>query len=221
MDYRPNYSLIVVGAICLNLGLWWGFGCLLPKSHDYSPTIEAALVVDDAEAMDQANIPADEGTSLGEVPPSTSPSTARNALQKLLLPPVNQSPLPPTNNMLPQEKPASASPDLSKPQKKPVERTLVAATPKEHESKAPVVATKVKKAYQPVAGGLSYRGRVNFLATIGTDGRVKSLTPVASSGKLMIDALAKEYALKWEFIPAKDNKGQPIEQGCLISIAFE
>lgn len=81
-------------------------------------------------------------------------------------------------------------------------------------------SAKLLHAEYPAAGTVTYKGRVNISACIGTDGKIRYAEVVHSSGSKLVDAIAMSCAKKWIYRPATDKNGTPIECNALISIPF-
>ena len=64
---------------------------------------------------------------------------------------------------------------------------------------------------------LNYRGTVTISATVNTEGKVIKTVVMRSSGRPKVDKIAMEAAAKWEFTPALDKKGNPVEVWYMIT----
>lgn len=79
----------------------------------------------------------------------------------------------------------------------------------------------VKEFYPAEGSGLGYKGQVYVMATIGKDGKVRETKIIMSSGRILVDGLAQDYAKKWEFRPALDAEGKPMVCDKVIVIDFK
>ena len=78
------------------------------------------------------------------------------------------------------------------------------------------------KSHQPeLESGLDFKGKVKVLAKIGTNGKVKAAEIKESSGRLIVDNIAKNSAMQYEFKPALDYENKPIESEKAIEIEFK
>ena len=67
-----------------------------------------------------------------------------------------------------------------------------------------------------LAKDLKYSGTVMISATVNTEGKVIKTVIMRSSGRPKIDKIAMEAAAKWEFKPALDKEGKPMEVWYMI-----
>ena len=65
--------------------------------------------------------------------------------------------------------------------------------------------------------GLNYNGTVTISATVNTEGKVIKTVVMRSSGRPKIDKIAMEAASKWEFTPALNENGDPVEVWYMIT----
>ena len=80
-------------------------------------------------------------------------------------------------------------------------------------------ATPIEKSRvypKDVASNLRYSGTVMIKAIVDEKGKVKRAEIMRSSGSTKIDKAALTAASKWEFKPAVDEKGKPIENWYMI-----
>lgn len=63
---------------------------------------------------------------------------------------------------------------------------------------------------------LNYRGTVMISATVNAEGKVIKTVIMRSSGRPKVDKIAMEAAAKWEFKPAVDKEGNPMEVWYMI-----
>ena len=82
----------------------------------------------------------------------------------------------------------------------------------------PAVPIEQSRVYpKDIAKDLHYNGTVTISATVGTDGKVTKTTIMRSSGRPKVDKIAMEAAAKWEFKPAVDSEGKPMEVWYMIT----
>ena len=64
---------------------------------------------------------------------------------------------------------------------------------------------------------LNYRGTVTINAIVNAEGKVIKTVIMRSSGRPKVDKIAMEAAAKWEFEPAVDEDGKPMEVWYMIN----
>ncbi len=80
-------------------------------------------------------------------------------------------------------------------------------------------ATPIKKSRvypKDLEKDLNYSGTVTISATVNAEGKVIKTVVMRSSGRPKIDKIAMEAASKWEFKPAVDKEGNPMEVWYMI-----
>ena len=81
----------------------------------------------------------------------------------------------------------------------------------------PAVPIESSKVYpKDIEKGLKYNGTVVISATVSTEGKVIKTVVMRSAGRAKIDKVAMEAAAKWQFKPAVDKHGNPIENWYMI-----
>lgn len=74
--------------------------------------------------------------------------------------------------------------------------------------------------YPAQARARRLQGTCEILCTIGTDGRVKSLSVDTSSGHELLDDAALDAVRRWRFKPALGANGKPAEDTVLVPVTF-
>ena len=67
-----------------------------------------------------------------------------------------------------------------------------------------------------IAKDLNYNGTVMVKAVVDENGKVIKTEIMRSSGRTKVDKAAMEAASKWEFKPAVDENGNPVENWYMI-----
>lgn len=81
----------------------------------------------------------------------------------------------------------------------------------------PAVPIESSKVYpKDIEKGLKYNGTVVISATVSTEGKVIKTVVMRSAGRPKVDKAAMEAASKWQFKPAVDKHGNPIENWYMI-----
>ena len=78
----------------------------------------------------------------------------------------------------------------------------------------PIESSKVYP--KDIEKGLKYNGTVVISATVSTEGKVIKTVVMRSAGRPKVDKVAMEAASKWQFKPAVDKHGKPIENWYMI-----
>ncbi len=86
---------------------------------------------------------------------------------------------------------------------------------KDVQDAVPIEQSKVYP--KDIEKNLNYHGTVTISATVDTDGKVIKTVIMRSSGSPKVDKIAMEAAAKWEFTPASDKKGKPVEVWYMIT----
>ena len=82
-------------------------------------------------------------------------------------------------------------------------------------------AVIVNEVYPKKGSGLGYTGKIILNVKIDKSGRVVDADIVQGSGRMFVDSLAQEYITKWNFRPALDEKGRPMESSKVIQFDFK
>ena len=91
---------------------------------------------------------------------------------------------------------------------------LVSAEAEEGQPATPIESSRVYP--KDLDKKLNYNGTVMISATVNTEGKVIKTVIMRSSGRPKIDKIAMEAASKWEFKPALDKEGNPMEVWYMI-----
>lgn len=82
------------------------------------------------------------------------------------------------------------------------------------EPATPIESSKIYP--RDVAKDLKYKGTVTISATVSAEGKVIKTVVMRSSGSPKVDKAAMDAASKWQFKPAVDKNGKPIEVWYMI-----
>ena len=140
-----------------------------------------------------------------ETPKFTPPEIAVKPVE-IPTPPVVQNPPPPVQKISETEK---TSPKVEKP----VEENLP--------QKLNRPAVIVNEVYPKKGSGLGYTGKIILNVKISKSGEVLGADIVQGSGRMLVDSLAQDYIKKWNFRPALDDKGRPMESSKVIQFDFK
>lgn len=113
------------------------------------------------------------------------------------------------------DKPAAPAPVVAAPAPRPVQ-----ITPPTPAYNARALASALNRCYPSASRRLNEEGRVIATITIGTDGRMKSLSIQQSSGFERLDGAAECVARNLKFNPGTRD-GQPIEAQATLPISFK
>lgn len=78
---------------------------------------------------------------------------------------------------------------------------------------------RMRPAYPALAREHGEEGTVLLGVRIGTDGRVREVRLLRSSGSLVLDAAASRAAEQWRFQPAQ-SEGRPVEAWLNVPVPF-
>jgi len=84
----------------------------------------------------------------------------------------------------------------------------------------PLVKHRTIPKYPYIARLRRYQGRVLLKALVGTDGKVRKVKVIASSGHKILDRSACEALKRWEFFPATIG-GRPVEWWVEVPVVFK
>ena len=96
---------------------------------------------------------------------------------------------------------------------KPVEENI------SHKLNHPAVI--VNEVYPKKGSGLGYTGKIILNVKISKNGEVIGADIVQGSGRIFVDSLAQDYIKKWNFRPALNEQGRPIESSKVIQFDFK
>ncbi|MBV9269375.1 MAG: energy transducer TonB, partial [Acidobacteriaceae bacterium] len=82
----------------------------------------------------------------------------------------------------------------------------------------PILVSRVQPAYPPLAKSVRLQGTVEFIATVGRDGAVKSVQLIRGP-QLLVDA-ARDAVMRWRYRPSTVN-GVPMEARTKVSVIFQ
>lgn len=82
-------------------------------------------------------------------------------------------------------------------------------------------AVIVNEVYPQKGSGLGYTGKIILNVKINKKGEVIGADIVQGSGRIFVDSLAQDYIKKWNFRPALDDKGRPMESSKVIQFDFK
>lgn len=82
-------------------------------------------------------------------------------------------------------------------------------------------AVIVNEVYPQKGSGLGYTGKIILNVKINKKGEVSGAEIVQGSGRMLVDSLAQDYIKKWNFRPALDDKGRPMESSKVIQFDFK
>lgn len=102
---------------------------------------------------------------------------------------------------------------------KPVEKEKPAENTTPQKLNRPAVI--VKEFYPTKDSAGNFTGTVIIAARIGKDGTVTGTKIIQGAGNSEIDNLAQDCLKKWNFRPAMDEKGQPMESDKIIPFDFK
>ena len=97
---------------------------------------------------------------------------------------------------------------------------LFSASPAQAEEQSVPSGPVVLRVVQPPKNIVKYKGCVGVHATIGEDGHVTKTSIPVSSGNRAVDEIAMSIVRQWEFRPALDADGKPVEVIASIPICF-
>ena len=224
-SYSAHWSVTILAAIIFNVIAVFGFAYALPQLMP-APEVQSVSKIEllDVELADEVAVLDEEAI------PSTAPeknSSPFNA-QDLVLPEVTK----PAPIELP--KPAQKPIELPKPKPPPTVNRERDTTPKPAVDKAdktpepPQAKQMLTKppvtimAVYPEKGSLlGFKGYISFAVHIGKDGKVKSSEILQSSGRTVVDEIARKAAEQWTFRPALDQFGRPMECDKIITFDFK
>jgi hypothetical protein len=162
----------------------------------YSPATGDVIFKMDVSAGDHSNV--SESLQVFSTPaPALPPNIQRAAApRKPENPPID----PPASSHEHDPKPPAASPSASDP-----------------ETEVPQLISRTEPEYTDAAREAGVKGPVNVIATVGEDGKVKSVKPV--SGSPLLIGPATEAIMHWRYEPAHRN-GVPVESETDIVLSF-
>ena len=82
-------------------------------------------------------------------------------------------------------------------------------------------AVIVNEVYPQKGSGLGYTGKIILNVKISKNGEVIGADIVQGSGRMLVDSLAQDYIKKWNFRPALDDTGRPMESSKVIQFDFK
>ena len=225
MRYSTHWPATILAAIIFNVMAVFGFAYVLPQLMP-APEVQSVAEIE----LLEVELPDEVAVLDEEAIPSTAPeknSSPFNA-QDLVLPEVN-TPAPIELPPLPEQKP----PELPKPKPPPTVTTERDAPPKpavNQGNKTPEppqvkqLLTKppvtIMEVYPEKGSLLGFKGYISFAVHIGKDGKVKSSEILQSSGRLVVDEIARKAAEQWTFRPALDQFSRPMECDKIITFDF-
>lgn len=224
MRYSAHWPATIFAAIIFNAVMLFGFAYVLPQLMP-APKVEEVVEIewldveaDDAVVINEEAIPSDAQENLPTF-------NAQDLVVPEFKPPPIELPPPPEVKPveIPKPKPQSppAQPEQNSPQKisddKKNSEAPAQQTGKQLLTKPPVTIMEV----HPEKGSvLGYKGYIAFAVHIGKDGKVKSSEVLQSSGRLVVDEIARKAAEQWTFRPALDQFGRPMECDKIIAFDF-
>lgn len=221
MSYASHWRLAYIAAFFLHLGLWLFFSLALPRLLP-APEMGGEVVALEWAAEEAEPAPSAEGSPLA-------------ASQE---PPQPAAPEPAAPTAAPEEAVAESSPvvadsieaaiatlkqeevkdtDLNADKKKKRQEVIIVKGGSGQQLGEP---PKVVTDFYPAPDIVDFRGRVSVLATINKQGVVSEVKIAITSGRMLVDAVAKDAVRRWTFKPALDMDGKPMECVKVISIPF-
>ena len=150
--------------------------------------------------MPELKIPA----TVFETPKFTPPEIVKPV--EVPTPPAVQNPPLPVQKISETETPP---PNVEKPVEENISRKL---------NRPAVIVNEV---YPKKGSGLGYTGKIILNVKISKSGEVLGADIVQGSGRMLVDSLAQDYIKKWNFRPALNEQGRPIESSKVIQFDFK
>ena len=228
MRYSAHWLATILAAIIFNIVSVFGFAYVLPQLTP-APKIENVTEFelidvefdDDIVILDEEPIPSDTQQE-------TSPFNAQDLIvPEIVVPkPIEIPPLPETK---PVEIPKPKKPSV---ENKPTEPPKQSEQPKPTEQPKQTESSQVKQlltkppvtimaVYPDENSVLGFKGYISFAVHIGKDGKVKSTEILQSSGKDVVDEIARKAVEQWTFRPALDQFNRPMECDKIITFDFK
>lgn len=219
MNYTSHWRLAYVAAFFLHLGLWLFFSLALPHLMPAPQMGGGAMELEweaEAEEAQAETVVLPGGSPLvGEQSETGQPAAAETAeTQAEEAAPMIADSVEEAIARLKQEDVSSE--DINNKQKKRQDLVIVQSGSGQQLGEPPRVITD----FYPAPDVVSFRGRVSVLATIDKTGKVSKVKIAVTSGRMLVDAVAKDAVLRWTFKPALDQEGRPMECVKVISIPF-
>ena len=230
--YSAHWAATIFASITFHFLAALGFSYALPYLTP-APKIET---VEEFELVDVDLLPSESDIAVVEaeaIPSATVQETlptfdAKDLLiPELIIPePIIEPPPPPEIKPVeppkPQKPPQIVKNDQeTKPKVEKEETPKEDVVPKENRQLMARPPITIKEVYPEKGSGLGYKGYISFAARIGKDGKVKSTEILQSSGRYVVDEIARKAAMQWTFKPALDQQGKPMVCDKIITFDFK